>query len=94
MPCKADAIQNYLSGKKYAKLQRLQCVENEEVKKHLVQSHKKGREHQLFCLLTQRHLNNRHDHIMKHVEGKRFQRVLKRCKYGRSTGIVSIYMKS
>jgi hypothetical protein len=36
---------------------------------------------QLFCKLTWRHLNKEPHHIMKHIEGKRFQRAYTHCKF-------------
>ncbi len=36
---------------------------------------------QLFCKLTWRHLNKEPHHIMKHIEGKKFQRAYIHCKF-------------
>jgi len=46
----------------------------EKFKEFLESSTKKNHERQLFCKLTWRHLNKEPHHIMKHIEGKRFQR--------------------
>jgi len=43
-------------------------------KNFLNQVPKKNHERQLFCKLTWRHLNKEPHHVMKHIEGKRFQR--------------------
>jgi len=36
---------------------------------------------QLFCKLTCRHLNKEPHHIMKHIQGKKFQRAYIHCKF-------------
>lgn len=36
--------------------------------------------HQLFCKLTLRHINKFPEHVLRHVQGKRYQKALKTCK--------------
>jgi hypothetical protein len=76
IPARVDAIQKYIQGKKYQ-----QCLKKkfdydslEKFKEFLEPSTKKNHERQLFCKLTCRHLNKEPHHIMKHIEGKKFQR--------------------
>nr|XP_022325807.1 surfeit locus protein 2-like isoform X2 [Crassostrea virginica] len=88
MPCQVEAIQNYVKGKKYQKLlaQNQFTCSYEKYKEHIVPSNKKGRQHQLFCLLTLRHINNNPDHIKRHVEGRRFKKALVRWEECQRTG--------
>ncbi|XP_022325523.2 surfeit locus protein 2-like isoform X2 [Crassostrea virginica] len=88
MPCQVEAIQNYVKGKKFQKLlakNQFTCS-YEKYKEHIVPSNKKGRQHQLFCLLTLRHINNNPDHIKRHVEGRRFKKALARWEECQRTG--------
>lgn len=36
--------------------------------------------HQLFCKLTLRHINKSPAHVLRHSQGRRYQRALKKCK--------------
>ncbi|CAG2256167.1 unnamed protein product [Mytilus edulis] len=78
MPCRLDALESYIKGKKFEKLLEKHNYQYE--KQHLTKSIKKSRSHQLFCTLTYRHLNNTPQHIQKHLDGRRFKKVLLRCK--------------
>jgi len=76
MPARIDAIEKYIQGKKYQQLlkKKFDYDHLEKFKEFLEPSTKKNHEKQLFCKLTSRHLNKEPHHIMKHIEGKRFQR--------------------
>ncbi|KAL5012270.1 hypothetical protein ScPMuIL_010821 [Solemya velum] len=76
MPYKLEAVLSYIQGKKYKKLLTENNYDYEKYKVHLVPSTKKGRQHQLFCLLTLRHLNKSAHHIERHIQGRRFQKAL------------------
>jgi len=49
----------------------------EKFKPFLELNQKKDHEHQLFCKLTWRHLNKEPHHVLRHIQGKRFQRAFK-----------------
>ncbi|KAI0241586.1 Surfeit locus protein 2 [Lamellibrachia satsuma] len=87
MPAKKDALQSYISGKKYQRLHKMKECDLEKYKRHLVPSSKKWRKNQLFCLLTLRHLNNSPVHIQRHTDGKRFQKALHRWELCQETGV-------
>lgn len=36
--------------------------------------------HQLFCKLTLRHINKSPEHVLRHTQGRRYQRALHKCK--------------
>ncbi|XP_013384316.1 surfeit locus protein 2 [Lingula anatina] len=78
MPYKSAIIKSYLQGKKYQKLCEKKEFDWSDYKQHLVQSNKKHHEKQLFCKLTWRHLNNQSSHIQRHIQGKKFQRALRK----------------
>ncbi|CAF3335953.1 unnamed protein product [Rotaria sp. Silwood1] len=76
MPTRVDAIEKYVLGKKYQQLlkKNFDYDSLEKYKEFLEPSTKKNHEKQLFCKLTWRHLNKEPDHIIKHIEGKKFKR--------------------
>lgn len=80
MPPKVDAVQSYLTGKRYAKLKKQKEFDDDfaKYKEHIIPSEHKRCKHQFFCKLTLRHMNPDPDHIKKHIHGKRFQKALKR----------------
>ncbi|XP_062611826.1 surfeit locus protein 2-like [Saccostrea cucullata] len=86
MPCQEEAIQSYIKGKKFQKLQSKNLYSYDKYKEHIVNSKKKGREHQLFCLLTLRHLNNNPEHIKRHIEGRKFTKAYARWEECQKTG--------
>eukprot|EP00105_Crassostrea_gigas_P010857 XP_011426275.1 PREDICTED: surfeit locus protein 2-like isoform X1 [Crassostrea gigas] len=86
MPCQVEAIQNYIKGKKFQKLLAQNQYNYEKFKEHIVPSTKKGREHQLFCLLTLRHINKNPEHIKRHIEGRRFKKAYARWEECQRTG--------
>ncbi|XP_060065801.1 surfeit locus protein 2-like [Ylistrum balloti] len=88
MPCSHETVNTYINGKKFQKLLAQKTFEYEKYKQHIIPSTKKGRQHQLFCMLTLRHMNNLPDHIQKHLEGRRFLKAYKRWEECQRTGEV------
>ncbi|XP_064649023.1 surfeit locus protein 2-like [Lineus longissimus] len=86
MPCKPEAINSYLEGKKFKKLQSHKEFDYEKYKQHLVPNKKKKHENQLFCKLTLRTLNKQPVHVLRHVNGKRFKRALARWEECKKNG--------
>ncbi|CAF1641347.1 unnamed protein product [Didymodactylos carnosus] len=81
MPARLSSIENYVKGKKYQQFLKKK-LDNDYLGKYkmfLEPSHKKDHERQLFCKLTWRHLNKEPHHILRHLQGKRFQRALTLC---------------
>lgn len=79
MSCDEKIISAYLNGKKCQRLKQLNDNSSfSKYKKHLVDSKKKFHKHQLFCLLTLKHINKQSAHIEKHVNGRKFQNAYKR----------------
>lgn len=37
--------------------------------------------HQLFCKLTLRHINKSPEHVLRHTQGQRYQKALRKCKW-------------
>ncbi|NXI71240.1 SURF2 protein, partial [Anseranas semipalmata] len=76
MPCRLSELQAYTDGKRY---QRLIKTAGEfdygKFEPHIVPSTKNL--HQLFCKLTVRHINKFPEHVLRHVQGKRYQKALK-----------------
>merc|ERR1712110_581968 len=89
MPARADTIEKYIQGKKYQQLLKKNLDNNslEKFKEFLEPSTKKNHENQLFCKLTLKHLNKEPHHILKHVQGKRFQRAHLQWQECQSNGI-------
>ncbi|XP_009894581.2 surfeit locus protein 2 [Dryobates pubescens] len=76
MPCRLSELQAYTNGKKY---QRLIKTDREfdygKFEPHIVPSTKNL--HQLFCKLTLRHINKFPEEVLRHVQGKRYQKALR-----------------
>ena len=36
--------------------------------------------HQLFCTLSLRHISKSPEHVLRHTQGRRYQRALQKCK--------------
>ncbi|KAM6399976.1 surfeit locus protein 2 isoform 2-T2 [Rhynochetos jubatus] len=64
MPCRLSELQAYTSGRRYQRLIKT------------AREFDYGR-HQLFCKLTLRHINKFPEHVLRHVQGKRYQKALK-----------------
>ncbi|XP_011820791.1 PREDICTED: surfeit locus protein 2 isoform X1 [Mandrillus leucophaeus] len=78
LPCRLLELQVYTRGKKYQRLVRASpAFDFAEFEPHIVPSTKNP--HQLFCKLTLRHINKCPEHVLRHTQGRRYQRAL--CKY-------------
>ncbi|PNI68718.1 SURF2 isoform 1 [Pan troglodytes] len=78
LPCRLPELQVYTRGKKYQRLVRASpAFDYAEFEPHIVPSTKNP--HQLFCKLTLRHINKCPEHVLRHTQGRRYQRAL--CKY-------------
>ncbi|XP_032117765.1 surfeit locus protein 2, partial [Sapajus apella] len=78
LPCRLPELQVYTRGKKYQRLVRASpAFDYAEFEPHIVPSTKNP--HQLFCKLTLRHINKCPEHVLRHIQGRRYQRAL--CKY-------------
>jgi len=88
MPARVDAIEKYIQGKKYQQLLKKNLDNNslEKFQEFLEPSTKKNHENQLFCKLTLKHLNKEPHHILKHVQGKKFQRAYVKWQECQSNG--------
>ncbi|CAD5119261.1 DgyrCDS7890 [Dimorphilus gyrociliatus] len=87
MPPNIAAVEAYMKGKKYKKLiAAAQMQIPKEFEDHLEPSTKAQSKGKLFCKLTWRHINNVPGDILRHVQGKRFQRQLTRWKRCQETG--------
>ncbi|XP_023794038.1 surfeit locus protein 2 isoform X1 [Cyanistes caeruleus] len=76
LPCRLSELQAYTSGKKYQRLTKAaQGFDYGMFEPHIVPSTKNL--HQLFCKLTLRHINKLPEHVLRHVQGKRYQKALK-----------------
>ncbi|NXA34898.1 SURF2 protein, partial [Eudromia elegans] len=86
MPCRLAELQAYTSGRRY---QRLAKTDGEfdygKFEPHIVPSTKNP--HQLFCKLTLRHINKFPEHVLRHVQGKRYQKALKRYEECQKEGV-------
>uniref|UniRef100_A0A6J0TPW4 Surfeit locus protein 2 isoform X2 n=1 Tax=Pogona vitticeps TaxID=103695 RepID=A0A6J0TPW4_9SAUR len=77
LPYRLSALQAYTSGKKYQRLSKVPGVlDYSEYEPHIVPSTKNP--HQLFCKLTLRHINRLPEHVLRHVQGRRYQKALTR----------------
>ncbi|XP_041049493.1 surfeit locus protein 2-like [Carcharodon carcharias] len=76
LPCRLADLQAYTKGKKYQRLSMKEPFNYSQYEPHIVPSTKNPQ--QLFCKLTIRHINKIPQHILRHVNGKRYQRALKK----------------
>lgn len=74
LPCRLADLQAYTQGKKYQRLMMKEPFNYSQFEPHVVPSTKNP--HQLFCKLTIRHINKVPQHVLRHVNGKRYQRAL------------------
>uniref|UniRef100_A0A8C0X128 Surfeit locus protein 2 n=1 Tax=Castor canadensis TaxID=51338 RepID=A0A8C0X128_CASCN len=75
LPCRLAELQLYTRGKKYQRLARAApAFDYVEFEPHIVPSTKHP--HQLFCKLTLRHINKSPEHVLRHTQGRRYQRAL------------------
>ncbi|XP_032489924.1 surfeit locus protein 2 isoform X2 [Phocoena sinus] len=77
LPCRLPELQVYTRGKKYRRLVRASpAFDYAEFEPHIVPSTKNP--HQLFCKLTLRHINKSPEHVLRHSQGRRYQRALQK----------------
>ncbi|XP_032089182.1 surfeit locus protein 2 isoform X2 [Thamnophis elegans] len=65
LPCRLPELQAFTAGKKYLRMSKTSEVLDYS-------------ENQLFCKLTLRHLNKIPEHVLRHVQGRRYQKALRR----------------
>ncbi|XP_019494875.1 PREDICTED: surfeit locus protein 2 isoform X1 [Hipposideros armiger] len=81
LPCRLPELQVYTSGKRYRRLVRASpAFDYAEFEPHIVPSTKNP--HQLFCKLTLRHINRSPEHVLRHTQGRRYQKALRKCWHG------------
>ncbi|TFK02759.1 calsyntenin-3 [Platysternon megacephalum] len=86
LPCRMPELQAYTSGKKYLRLiKTARAFDYSEFEPHVVPSTKNP--HQLFCKLTLRHINRLPEHVLRHVQGRRYQRALKKYEECQKEGV-------
>ncbi|XP_048042685.1 surfeit locus protein 2 [Megalobrama amblycephala] len=73
-PCSLDELQHFTSGKKYKKLSAEAEFDYKQYEPHVVNSTKQP--NHLFCKLTLRHINRVPQHVLRHVNGKRYRKAL------------------
>uniref|UniRef100_F6UV42 Surfeit 2 n=2 Tax=Equus TaxID=9789 RepID=F6UV42_HORSE len=77
LPCRLPELQVYTRGKKYQRLIRASpAFDYAAFEPHIVPSTKNP--HQLFCKLTLRHINKSPEHVLRHTQGRRYQRALRK----------------
>lgn len=75
LPCRLPELQVYTRGKKYQRLaSAFSNFDYTAFEPHIVPSTKNR--HQLFCKLTLRHINKSPEHVLRHTQGRRYQRAL------------------
>ncbi|KAM7144209.1 surfeit locus protein 2 isoform 1-T1 [Macrochelys suwanniensis] len=86
LPCRMPELQAYTRGKKYLRLiKTARAFDYSEFEPHIVPSTKNP--HQLFCKLTLRHINRLPEHVLRHVQGRRYQRALKKYEECQKEGV-------
>ncbi|OXB76309.1 UNVERIFIED_CONTAM: hypothetical protein H355_006720 [Colinus virginianus] len=76
LPCRLPELRAYTDGKKYRRLIKASReFDYGAFEPHIVPSTKNL--HQLFCKLTLRHINKLPEHVLRHVQGKRYQKALR-----------------
>ncbi|KAM5186695.1 surfeit locus protein 2 isoform 1-T1 [Callospermophilus lateralis] len=86
LPCRLPELQVYTRGKKYQRLARAPAdFDYAEFEPHVVPSSKHP--HQLFCKLTLRHINKSPAHVLRHTQGQRYQRALRRYEDCQKQGV-------
>ncbi|ELR55176.1 hypothetical protein M91_19667, partial [Bos mutus] len=79
-------LQVYPRGKKYQRLVRASpAFDYAEFEPHIVPSTKNP--HQLFCKLTLRHINKSPEHVLRHTQGQRYQRALRKYEECQERGV-------
>ncbi|XP_072816589.1 surfeit locus protein 2 isoform X1 [Vicugna pacos] len=86
LPCRLPELQVYTRGKKYRRLVRASpAFDYAEFEPHVVPSTKNP--HQLFCKLTLRHINKSPEHVLRHTQGRRYQRALQKYEECQKQGV-------
>ncbi|XP_027725549.1 surfeit locus protein 2 [Vombatus ursinus] len=86
LPSRLSDLQAYTSGKKYQRLMRTtETFDYEDFEPHIVPSTKNP--HQMFCKLTLRHINKLPEHILRHVQGHRYQKALHKYEECQKQGV-------
>ncbi|DAA24218.1 TPA: surfeit 2-like [Bos taurus] len=86
LPCRLPELQVYTRGKKYQRLVRASpAFDYAEFEPHIVPSTKNP--HQLFCKLTLRHINKSPEHVLRHTQGQRYQRALRKYEECQERGV-------
>ncbi|XP_072548847.1 surfeit locus protein 2 [Salminus brasiliensis] len=74
LPCNLTELRNFTSGIKFKKLCATAEFNYSQYEPHLVPSTKQP--NHLFCKLTLRHINRVPEHVLRHVNGKRYKKAL------------------
>uniref|UniRef100_A0A8C6HJK6 Surfeit gene 2 n=1 Tax=Mus spicilegus TaxID=10103 RepID=A0A8C6HJK6_MUSSI len=86
LPCRLPELQEYTRGKKYQRLSSsFSNFDYAAFEPHIVPSTKNR--HQLFCKLTLRHINKSLEHVLRHTQGRRYQRALHQYEECRKQGV-------
>ncbi|XP_053551897.1 surfeit locus protein 2 [Bombina bombina] len=86
LPCRLPELQSFISGKKYKRLTKVTSSFNyNSYKPHIVPSTKTP--HQMFCKLTLRHINKIPEEVLRHVQGKRYQKALRKYDECKKQGV-------
>ncbi|XP_057576959.1 surfeit locus protein 2 isoform X2 [Hippopotamus amphibius kiboko] len=86
LPCRLPELQAYTRGKKYRRLARAApAFDYAAFEPHVVPSTKSP--HQLFCKLTLRHINKSPEHVLRHTQGRRYQRALQKYEECQKQGV-------
>lgn len=85
LPCNLTELQKFTQAKKYKTLSAAAEFSYSQYEPHIVPSTKKP--NQLFCKLTLRHLNRQPEHVLRHVNGKRFKKALAKYEECKKEGI-------
>ncbi|XP_019494884.1 PREDICTED: surfeit locus protein 2 isoform X2 [Hipposideros armiger] len=86
LPCRLPELQVYTSGKRYRRLVRASpAFDYAEFEPHIVPSTKNP--HQLFCKLTLRHINRSPEHVLRHTQGRRYQKALRKYEECQKQGV-------
>ncbi|XP_069787731.1 surfeit locus protein 2 [Narcine bancroftii] len=85
LPYRLSDLQTYTNGKRYQRLMMKEPFNYSQFEPHIVPSTKEPQ--QLFCKLTIRHINKIPQHILRHVNGKRYQRALKKYEECAALGV-------
>uniref|UniRef100_A0A8C5SP61 Surfeit 2 n=1 Tax=Laticauda laticaudata TaxID=8630 RepID=A0A8C5SP61_LATLA len=86
LPCRLPELQAFTAGKRYLRLSKTsEVLDYSEYEPHIVPSTKTP--NQLFCKLTLRHLNKIPEHVLRHVQGRRYRKALRRYEECQKEGL-------